>query len=116
MKIVGWTWYGDPQYKEMFEVGGTYPMSQYEAALKIIADELKAKGYKFSGEYHQNGDYGAPIFDTGEIFQCSKRVWGGIIADAYSDEIDNRDGFGYTMWAWEPPEKEIVPNPGDYRM
>lgn len=111
MKIVGWTEWGDPRYKEMFPIGGTYREVEVKVVRAIIAEELRTNGYKFTGSYHQNGDYGVPVFDNGEVFQCSQRIWGGIMAEAYSDEIDNSDGYGYTVWAWLPPyEPMVVPN------
>lgn len=115
MKIIGWTDWDDLNYKEMYEViGGVNYFSKYEIIRKIIVKELKAKGYKFTGSYHQNGDYGVPIFDNGAVFKCSKRIWGGIMTDAYPCKIDNRDGFGYTEWAWNSPNEQIFPNPSDY--
>ena len=113
MKIVGWTEWDDPQDKEMFPIGGENKWEEVEAVELLIAKELKAHGYKFTGSYHQNGDYGVPIFDNGEVFQCSQRVWGSIMAAAYPDEIDNSDGLGYTAWAWIAPEPMVTPERKD---
>ncbi|MBR6632518.1 MAG: hypothetical protein IKK89_11360 [Alistipes sp.] len=110
MKIVGWTEWDDPRYREMFPLGGTYKEAEIKAVRSVIAKELRNNGYKFTGSYHQDGDYGVPVFDSGEVFQCSQRMWGGIMAEAYSDEIDNSDNLGYTVWAWIPPEPMVVPN------
>ena len=111
MKIVGWTEWGNPNYKEMFPIGGTYRPAEFNSVTSIIAEELRGKGYKFTGSYHQNGDFGVPIFDTGEVFQCTQRTWGSVMVKAYPDAIDNTDGLGYTVWAWIAPEPEIVPGP-----
>lgn len=110
MKIIGWTDWDNPQYKEMFPLGGYYTRKQIEEVEKIIAKELRDKGYKFTGNYHQNGDYGVPIFDNDMVYQCTQRTWGGIMADAYQDEIDNSDGYGYLKWSWFAPEEMVVPN------
>lgn len=121
MKIIGWTdwhFYGfseehdaNYEYKEM-EPKTIAEMKEIET---IIAQELCNKGYKFDGNYHQNGDFGVPIFDTGEVYQCTFRGWGRIMAQAYPDEIDNSDGMGYCDWAWIAPVPMVVPNNDDYK-
>ena len=108
MRIIGWTDWDNQDYPEMFPFTGTpYNHEEVEAVEAIISKELRDRGYKFTGSYHQNGDFGTPIFDTGEVFKCSQRTWGGIMADAYPDEIDNSDGYGYVKWAWVEPEGEV---------
>ena len=111
MRIVGWTEWDDPQYEDMFPIGGgaIHSSADVDAAEAVIAEELRANGYKFTGDYHQNGDYGVPIFDTGKVFQCTQRTWGAIMAKAYPEEIDNSDGYGYLKWAWIAPESMVVP-------
>ena len=110
MKIIGWTEWDNPKYKEMFSLGEKIDWNKLEKVKEIIAKELRDKGYKFAGDYHQNG-YGVPVFDDGTVYQCTQRGWGGIMADAYPNEIDNSDGYGYCQWAWSPPEgqKSILP-------
>ena len=39
---------------------------------------------------------------------------GGIMADAYPEEVDNSDGFGYTEWAWITDREMILPSEDDY--
>lgn len=109
MKIIGWTEWDDPNYKEMFPIGEIHSSDAVDSVRKIIAEELKNKGYKFTGTYHQNGDYGVPVFDTGEVFQCSQRMWGGIMAEAYPES--DSDGYGYLRWAWTLPDTEnmVIP-------
>lgn len=118
MKIIGWTNYDNPQYKEMFPIGGSYTKDEIDEVRNVIAEELRDRGYRFTGSYHQNGDYGVPIFDNGMIFTCSQRMWGGIMAMAYPDEIDNSDGLGYCDWAWIQPnnQKVVVPCEEDYEV
>ena len=112
MKIIGWTDWDNPKYEEMFPIGGKHTWQEESDVERIIAEELRSKGYKFTGDYHQNGDYGAPVFDNCKIYKGSQRDWGGIMADAYPDEIDNSDGYGYCKWAWIPPvdEEMVVPD------
>ena len=118
MKIVGWTYYENPQYEEMFPIGNSCTIEQIEEVKDIIAKELRDKGYKFNGYYHQDGDYGVPIFDNGMTFTCTFRTWGGIMARAYPDEIDNSDGYGYLVWAWTIPDGQeiVVPCEEDYKI
>lgn len=114
MKIVGWTYYENPQYKEMYPIEEPCTIEQITEIYNIISKELRDKGYKFTGTYHQNGDYGVPIFDNGMVFTTTMRSWGSIMADAYPDEIDDSDGYGYLYWAWTVPDgqKMIIPQDG----
>ena len=114
MKITGWTWYENPDFEEMFPFESDHKPEEINEVQKMIAAELRNKGYKFTGSYHQDGDYGAPIIDGTKIYMCSCRTWGSIMALAYPDEIDNSDGYGYVKWAWLPPEQSIVPKLSDY--
>lgn len=112
MKITGWTWYENPDYKEMFPIGETSTFADEFKVRKLIAEELRKCGYKFTGGYHQNGDFGAPIIDDVWIYQCSCRTWGGIMVMAYPEESDDTDGMGYVEWAWDSQkthEKSVLP-------
>ena len=40
--------------------------------------EIIEKGYLFSGEEHQNGLTGVPVFSDGTCFRASMRSWGMI--------------------------------------
>ena len=116
MKITGWTEFGDPKYEEMYPIGENTdrPWSEIEDVERLIAEELRNRGYRFTGSYHQEGDYGVPIIDNRWRFECSCRTWGAIMLMAYPESIDNSDGLGYTEWAWLPPTDEVVPKGDDY--
>jgi len=86
-------------------------MPKAEAVLK---NRCMIKGIKFNGGYHQNGDYGTPLFRvidsrSGEVFDqifkwsCTFRYWGGIMEAA---------GFGssYMDWAWDDLEEPVYPD------
>jgi len=107
MKIIGWTEWDNPKYRERFEWGDTYSSKEYDEHIQCIINELKEKGYKFSGDYHQNGDSGVPIFDDYTVFQCTQRTWGAIMAMAYPKEDD--DSLAYVRWAWQEPEESVFP-------
>lgn len=111
MKVTGWTWWDNPEYKEMFPIGdAVHSWDDVNMVEMLVAEELRKHGYKFTGSYHQEGNYGVPIIDDTWLYQCSCRTWGNIMVMAYPEEIDNSDGYGYTLWAWLPPESQIVPN------
>lgn len=71
----------------------------------------------FSGNYHQYGQNGAPVFSDGTLCMCSMRHWGDMMYRAIGageDENPEVDRFGYCLYAWEVPcgrEKR----PSDYR-
>ena len=104
---------GDPNY---IEVGGLQavddPQIDWDELHHLIVDELRSRGYKFCGFYHQDGDYGAPVIDGKYTVLYSYRGWGGVMAEAY--QLDNSDGMAYCEWAWSAPEEQVFPNPSDY--
>lgn len=107
MKIIGWTNWDSSCYDII-----NHRNNKIEEAIELTINELRKNNYKFTGDYHQNGDYGVPIFDNGAILKCSQREWGRIMASAYPNEIDDSDGLGYCTWAWLPPEPMSVPQRG----
>ena len=109
MKIIGWTSWGNPKYTKTSDLGGGLSWAQICEKEAIIVSEIVRNGYKFDGEYHQNGEFGVPVFDDGTVYEVSKRVWGDIIARAYPKEINNSDGMGYCIGAWVAPEAMVVP-------
>lgn len=114
MKIIGWTCWDDPNYTEMFEDVAVCDTPDIAKVKSIIAEELRSNGFRFDGRYHQGGETGVPVFDNNHTFQCSMRVWGEIMAEAYPEEIDNSDGYGYLVWAWNAPGPMAVPTKGQY--
>lgn len=111
MKVTGWTWWDNPEYEDMFPIGPDRDCDKFEEVGALVVSEMRSNGYKFSGTYHQGGDFGVPIIDGKWLYQCSCRSWGHIMAMAYPDEIDDRDGYGYVKWAWMNPDgqKSVVP-------
>ena len=73
LRVVGWTYYDDalPQG----EVGW--------AAQNAIIDEIKERGYLFSGWAHQEADLCAPVLNDGKMYLFSQRGWGGVMAEAH---------------------------------
>lgn len=58
-----------------------------------VQDCIRRNGFKFSGEYHQYGKYGMPMFEDGSVMFCSWRHWGAIMADAW--DPDGSKGLDY---------------------
>lgn len=114
MKIIDWTNWDNTKYKEMFSYTEERDWDAIDKIETIISEELRKHGYKFTGDYHQNGEYGVPVFDNGTVYHCTQRTWGSIMARAYPEEIDNKDEFAHCVWAWVAPHPMIIPNPNDY--
>ena len=80
----------------------------------VLKNRCMIKGIKFDGNYHQNGDYGTPIFrvidprneevyDKFFLWTCTFRYWGGIMEDA-------GHGKSYMDWAWNNLGEPVYPN------
>lgn len=104
MKVTGWTYWEDERY-------GDLPNDEFDMAWSVVGSTLCGCHYKFTGTYHQNGDYGVPIIDDKWKFTVSQRTWGQLMAEAYPDICDG-DGMDYVLWAWMAPEPMVIPNIG----
>ena len=73
----------------------------------LLTNRLFLKGIKFNGTYHQDGEYGCPLFKINDagIFKwsCSFRAWGDVMEHAGY-------GFSYCDWAWDNPEEPVTPD------
>ena len=83
LKIIGWTDY-DSDYPSI-----TISNEEIGEVVGIVVDEIKANGYAFSGDNHQNSCTGVPVFDNGTCLRASMRTWGMIMTFAYP-EIDGK--------------------------
>lgn len=106
MKVTGWTYWEDDRYEEI-------PIDKYDEARRIVAREMRERGYKFTGNYHQNGDFGVPVIDEKWLLTMTQRSWGHMMVEAYPDKIDDTDGYGYCKWAWVAPEEMVIPKEGE---
>lgn len=73
-RIVGWTEYDDCTVEAE---DASY------AATNVVIDEIKKKGYFFSGWAHQELSNGAPVFNDGKKRLFSARTFGGVMANAH---------------------------------
>jgi len=85
MKITGWTWFGNPEYISIHNLYNRLNKSDIAHIEQTVISELRSHGYHFTGDYHQNGDFGVPIFDDEMTYECSQRHWGALMAKAYPD-------------------------------
>ena len=95
MKIIKWTFWGDPKYPEV-EWAGPDADKPYE---ETVVEAIRQHGYRFSGQAHQNAQYGVPVFENGKQYNVSMRHWGRIMAEA-----TGLGGCAYASWAWFPAE------------
>lgn len=109
MNVVKWGEWDDTLCSSGIIHNLAYTKKDFENVTKAVKDSK----YCFSGDYHQNGDYGVPYFEDGTPFMVSKREWGLIMAAAYPEiiskwreKLDSRkDGKSdYVAFAWDSPE------------
>lgn len=114
LRVLDWTdWENYEGYIELDRL----TIEDEDKIQDVIIKELKEKGYKFTGSYHQQGEFGAPVlgfsdkFEDKFIYKTTQRVWGGIVADAFPENNLN-DGYDYCRWAWLVPEDEeqVIPS------
>lgn len=101
-EIIGEAYYDPPEKKEYCEA----LMRCGDLFDALVAHRCFVKNIKFSGAYHQNGEYGAPLMKTDYgVFRwtCSFRYWGEVMERA-------KAGTNYMEWAWDAPEEEITPD------
>ena len=73
--------------------------SLWHEADQIVIDCIRHNGFKFGGYYHQDGEFGMPMFDDGKVFFVSFRHWGHLMYEAWHPNAF--DAMGYCKYAWE---------------
>ncbi len=95
-RIVGWTYYenDDVETEEASYAAGN-----------VVIDEIKKKGYCFSGWAHQEMLRGAPVFNDGKKRLFSARTFGGLMANAhgYNGPMD------YSLFAMRLNKESMPP-------
>ena len=98
-EIIGWTYSDDPRYSDIDDT------TKRAYLATTVIKELREKKYRIPGIYHIGGKGYVPVFNSGEKFRVSDRVWGGIMAQALRE--DNSSGMAYALWMMcDPNEKE----------
>ena len=105
MKLIGFTNWQDEKYEEIED------SAEEDLACDVVVQYMRQNGLKFSGFYHQDGEFGTPYFDTGKKLCLSYRGWGALTAQVLGVERDEVDGYdmSYCKWAWLPPEEQVLP-------
>ncbi len=82
----------------------------WREAEDIVKECIRRNGFKFSGKYHQYGEYGMPMFDDGSVLFCSWRHWGSIMFEAWDPDGDKGlDYMDFYMPGLGDDEKETAP-------
>lgn len=98
-EIIGWTYSDDPRYSDIED------NTKRAYLATTVIKELREKKYRIPGIYHIGGKGYVPVFNSGDKFRVSDRVWGGIMAQALRE--DNSSGMAYALWMMcDPNEKE----------
>lgn len=111
LRIVDWVDWCDVECNPGVRDVSTLTTDEFQKYREAVVKSMKESGYKFTGFYHQNGEYGVPIFEDGVMFLVSQRTWGGIMADVMG--ADPNDRLAYMNWAYMPPENETQITKGD---
>jgi hypothetical protein len=61
---------------------------EYRPYYEAIRVSVIENGYRHTGEYHQYGGEGVPVFEDGTIGSFSWRAWGDLMAAIWSTEED----------------------------
>ena len=86
-KIIGWTHAGDERFPEA-------PSHKHSSLFTVLIEEIRERGYAFSGEYHEWGDMGVPVFNSGERLELSMRTFAKVMAEVYEED----GAASYAKW------------------
>ena len=79
---------------------------------KIVKKEIIDHKYKFSGEHHQYGKCGLPVFKVDDKYfynMWSFRSWGGLMADCWN-EIEETTKYCYMdFYMWPDRNESVLP-------
>ena len=89
-RIIGWTAASREDFPELSQ-------EKRRALRHLIIKEIIQKGYVFSGDYHEWGDSGSPVFNSGEKYVVSTRAWAHLMAEAYEAEGTK----AYARWMFD---------------
>ena len=87
-EVIGWTYDTDRRFPDHKGDSG--------AVLRAIVEALRAGGYKFGGNTHQDGATGTPVLNDGTKMCYSWRGWGGVMARALN--LPDKNGMAYMAW------------------
>lgn len=102
-EVIGWTSFRNKHY---YSFEGKDYKDACAARLAIIED-IRKNGYSFGGDAHQYIKGCAPVLNNGEMYRCSMREWGALMAEAWN--APNDDGYGYMIWYMDEYREEDRP-------
>ncbi len=79
MKLIGWTSFDSDCQGICVEDRETL-LSALNETVRVIREN----DYVFSGETHQQGLCGVPVFDNGKCLKCSMRAWAMLMSVAHT--------------------------------
>ena len=127
IRLFGWGHYDFETAKKVRDAGGMYDaqtlldeVSRYDSdvwtkAERMVVEEIRRKGYWFSGENHQDGMFGMPIFEIDGrhfVFWVSWRHWGALMAEAHTIEGRSYDYMDFYMEPFMDMNKFRMPMVG----
>ncbi len=95
-RVVGWT---DFESEEVDGVDG-----HSFAERNAIIDEIRRKGYRFSGWDHQEMQTCTPVLNDGKARYYSQRGWGSIMAEAH-ERLGDYAGYAFGSGTNTPCEE-----------
>jgi hypothetical protein len=101
-RVVGWT---DYDGFDVEESKGCIGFAERNA----IIDEIRKKGYLFSGWDHQETWNCVPVLNDGKKRCYSQRGWGGVMAEAYG-HMGNYDYASFTFRESINPSACVLPS------
>lgn len=105
--VIRWTCWEDPSFRDIDD-------RHYGLYCDAVENAIRKDGLCFSGEYHQNGGFGVPVFDDGAHFHVSERMWAKIMARAHG-ETGEKDYLKYYLHGGlaENGMNEVLPEGGN---
>ena len=120
MKLLGWTNWNDEDFEDIGDEGFYEP---------LIIEYMKEHGLRFSGDYHQHGEFGVPYFDNGKKYATSLRSWGALMAEVLNippvyetrgyiesngkkvtpNKYETSINYNYCSWAWYDADEPVYP-------
>ena len=106
MKLIGFTNFSNEDYEDIDDFD-----EAFDVAWELTVEHMKKYGLKWTGFYHQSGEYGVPYFDTKQKMSTGLRAWGRLMAEVLDITRDEADKFDlrHCAWAWATDEEEVYP-------
>lgn len=108
LEIIGWVDF-DSDYPTRKFKGEDFNNVVHKIRVEIVENE-----YLFSGEEHQYGLCGAPLFSDGTCFRASMRAWGHIMSTVYTGP--NGEALSYMDFYMSLGDESKMPEYKEYEI